>query len=109
FTAPGSGASGTFPGPSATAVASTNSSGVATAPTFTANGTVGGPYNVVASIGTGLPTATFALTNTKAPTSTAVTSSLNPSNLGQSVTFTAAVTANGASLPTPSGTIQFKD
>lgn len=109
FTAPGSGASGTFPGSSATAVASTNSSGVATAPTFTANSTVGGPYNVVAGIGTGLPTATFALTNTKLPTMTGVTSSLNPSNLGQSVTFTATVTANGASLPTPSGTMQFKD
>ena len=110
FTAPGSGASGTFPGPSATAVASTNSSGVATAPTFTANSTVGGPYNVVASIGTGLPTATFALTNTKAPTTTAVSSSLNPSNLGQSVTFTATVTSSsGPSFGTPSGTVQFKD
>jgi uncharacterized repeat protein (TIGR01451 family) len=64
FTAPGSGASGAFPGPSATAVVATNSSGVATAPTFTANGTAGG-YNVVASLGTGLPTANFALTNNK--------------------------------------------
>ena len=64
FTAPGSGASGTFPGPSATAVVSTDSSGVATAPTFTAN-SIGGTYNVIATIGTGLPTATFALTNNK--------------------------------------------
>ncbi|HBB87720.1 MAG TPA: hypothetical protein DC047_08910, partial [Blastocatellia bacterium] len=64
FTAPGSGASGTFTGGSTTAVVSTNVSGVATAPTFTANST-GGTYNVVASIGTGLPTATFALTNNK--------------------------------------------
>ena len=107
FTAPASGASGTFPGPSATAVASTNASGVATAPAFTANGTVGGPYNVIASIGTSLPTASFALTNTKAPTSTAVTSSLNPSNLGQSVTFTATVSSTTGGTPT--GTVQFKD
>lgn len=64
FTAPGSGASGTFTGASTTAVVSTNSSGVATAPTFTAN-SVGGTYNVVASIGPSLPTATFALTNNK--------------------------------------------
>jgi uncharacterized repeat protein (TIGR01451 family) len=64
FTAPGSSASGTFTGASTTAVVSTNSSGVATVPTFTAN-SIGGTYNVVASIGTGLPTATFVLTNNK--------------------------------------------
>jgi hypothetical protein len=40
-----------------------------------------------------------------APTATAVTSSLNPSTLGQSVTFTA--TVSGGS--NPSGTVQFKD
>src|SRR2546425_253622 len=65
FTAPGSGASGTFPGNVTTATAATNASGVATAPTFTANGMAGGPYNVVASLGAGLPTANFALTNLK--------------------------------------------
>jgi hypothetical protein len=64
FTAPASGASGTFPGSTTTAVVSTDSSGIATAPTFTANA-VGGSYNVVASIGTGQPTAAFALTNNK--------------------------------------------
>jgi uncharacterized repeat protein (TIGR01451 family) len=64
FTAPGSGARGTFPGPSTTAVVSTDGSGVATAPTFTANA-IGGSYSVVASIGTGLPIAIFALTNNK--------------------------------------------
>src|SRR5207237_475747 len=39
--------------------------GLATTPTFTANGIAGGPYNVIASVGTGLPTANFALTNLK--------------------------------------------
>ena len=58
------------------------------------------------SIGTGLPTATFALTNTKAATTTTVTSSVNPSNLNQSVTFTATVTSTAG---TPTGTVQFKD
>src|SRR5437016_5521016 len=66
FTAPGSGPSGTFPGNVTTANAVTNGSGVATAPVFTANGTAGGPYNVVASLGTGLPTANFSLSNIKA-------------------------------------------
>ena len=47
FTAPGSGASGTFAGGVNTAV--TNALGVATAPTFTANSIAGDPYNVTAS------------------------------------------------------------
>jgi CSLREA domain-containing protein len=64
FTAPASGASGTFPGSVITAAIATNGSGVAASPTFTANGAVG-PYNVVASIGASLPTAIFALTNDK--------------------------------------------
>jgi uncharacterized repeat protein (TIGR01451 family) len=106
FTAPESGPSGTFPGNVTSATALTNASGVATAPTFTANGTAGGPYNVVASIGTDQPTATFALTNNKATTTTAVTSSANPSSLNQSVTFTATVSSTAG---VPTGTVQFKD
>jgi uncharacterized repeat protein (TIGR01451 family) len=106
FTAPASGASGTFPGASLTATVNINGAGVATAPTFTANGTAGGPYNVVAGIGAGQPTAIFALTNNKAATTTAVTSSPNPSNLNQTVTFTATV-SSAAGVPT--GTVQFKD
>jgi Bacterial Ig-like domain (group 1) len=47
FTPPSTGASGTFAGGN-TAV--TNSSGIATSGTFTANGTSGGPYNVLASL-----------------------------------------------------------
>lgn len=101
FTAPGSGASGTF---SSSATVNTDGSGVATAPTFTANG-IAGTYNVVAGIGTGLPTASFALTNTPAATTTAVSSSVNPSSFNQSVTFTATVTSAAG---TPTGTVQFK-
>jgi hypothetical protein len=53
FTPPSTGASGTFTGGN-TAV--TNSTGVATSGTFTANGTSGGPYNVLASLpNTGSP------------------------------------------------------
>ncbi len=59
FTAPSSGiASGTF---ASSSIVTTNSQGVATAPTFTANGVAGGPYNVTATAGT-LST-TFSLTN----------------------------------------------
>ena len=101
FTAPVSGAGGSF---SSSSTVTTDGSGVATAPTFTANGTAG-TYNVTATlVGTSL-TATFSLKNT-ASTSTAVSSSLNPSLLGQSVTFTATVTSLGG---TPTGTVQFKD
>jgi len=42
----------------------------------------------------------------RAATSTAVTSSVNPSDVGQSVTFTATVTSGPG---TPTGTVQFKD
>jgi uncharacterized repeat protein (TIGR01451 family) len=101
FTAPASGASGSF---SSSSTVTTNGSGVATAPTFTANG-IAGTYNVTATITGTTLSATFALKNT-ASTSTAVGSSLNPSPLGQSVTFTATVTSAGG---TPTGTVQFKD
>jgi len=42
----------------------------------------------------------------KATTSTAVSSSVNPSDFGESVTFTATVTSGAG---TPTGTVQFKD
>ena len=44
-----------------------------------------------------------------AATSTAVTSSLNPSVFGQSVTFTATLTAVAPGVGTPSGTVTFLD
>ena len=45
----------------------------------------------------------------KAPTSTVVASSANPSVTGQSVTFTATVSATSPGSGTPTGTIQFRD
>jgi hypothetical protein len=45
----------------------------------------------------------------KANSSTAVVSSVNPSVFGQSVTFTATVTAVAPGAGTPSGTVTFKD
>jgi hypothetical protein len=60
FTAPASGASGTFAGGVNTAI--TNSSGVATSATFTANSTAG-TYQVEATVPSGGTPATFTLTN----------------------------------------------
>ena len=60
FTAPASGASGTFAGGVNTA--KTNAAGMASAPVFTANGTVGS-YTVTANVGTHTTSPGFALTN----------------------------------------------
>ncbi len=63
FTAPASGASGTFAGGSTTASVTTGSNGIAVAPMFTAN-SQSGTYTVMANVsGVSLP-AGFTLTNT---------------------------------------------
>src|SRR5436190_1889827 len=87
---------------------------ISVAPVLTASSTrlstsapsnrVAGSYNVTAN-GTGATSTSFSLTNNKAATTTAVTSSQNPSDLNQNVIFTATVT----SVATPTGTVQFKD
>jgi hypothetical protein len=53
--------------------------------------------------------ATVTQTVTNAETSTALTSSLNPSTFGQSVTFTATVTSGTPAVPVTSGTVSFLD
>lgn len=45
----------------------------------------------------------------KGQTNTTVTSSLNPSTYGGSVTFTATVTTQGGLTPAPTGTVDFRD
>jgi hypothetical protein len=54
-----------------------------------------------------VPSNTTSAIPTCAPTSTTVTSSVNPSIFGQSVTFTATVTNIGTTTATPTGTVQF--
>jgi CSLREA domain-containing protein len=93
FTAPSSGPSGAFPGGSTTATATTNINGIATAPTFTANNIVGGPYTVSATLGTGLPTAAFSLTNTKVDQTITVTTHA-PAAATFNSSFTVAATAS---------------
>jgi uncharacterized repeat protein (TIGR01451 family) len=51
----------------------------------------------------------FRVNNCKLDTSTAISSSLNPSNSGQAVTFTATVTENAPGSGTPTGTVTFLD
>ena len=63
FTAPATGASGTFAGATNTTTATTSSSGVATSPAFTAN-TTAGSYTVMATVSGVTATANFSLTNT---------------------------------------------
>jgi len=67
FATPTSGPSGLFGG-SNTATAVTDSSGIATAPTLTAN-SIAGTYVVTASVGGGVPVAVFNLTNLAVPSS----------------------------------------
>ena len=65
-------------------------------------------YSKIAGVdvfSTTAPTTTFTTTGNQ-PTTTTVTSSANPSLVGATVTFTAAVTA---SMGTPTGSVTFKD
>ena len=100
FTAPASGATAALTG-GATSNA-TISAGRATT-NATANGLTGS-YTVSAAAN-GATSTSFSLTNTKAATTTALTSSLNPSDLNQNVTFTAKVT----SIAPLTGSVQFTD
>ncbi len=91
-------------------LAVSNNGGAATAAagsyTITANAATGGTFT--ASNYT-ITYATGTLTVSKDSTTTTVASSLNPSNSGQSVTFTATVSANSPGSGTPTGTVTFLD
>jgi len=92
------------------AVCPIDATGIATSPAFTANGVVGAFTIVATATGIVTPT-TFtetntAITTTPITTTAALTSSLNPSAVGQSVTFTASVSGAGG---TPTGTVTFKE
>ena len=101
---PSGGASATF----ATGTATTASTGIATASTLTANGTVGS-YTVNATVTGVSKAATFSLTNSQfaVPTTTLATTPSGTSVYGQSVTLTATVSSSGTTQPT--GTVTFYD
>jgi hypothetical protein len=89
FTAPSTGASGTFSDTtSTTANAMTDSTGVATSPAFVANGTAGA-YTVTAAV-SGVPTpASFNLTNTAGSPATVTATSGTPQSTAINTGFAA--------------------
>jgi beta-lactamase superfamily II metal-dependent hydrolase/fibronectin type 3 domain-containing protein len=94
FTAPSTGASGTFANGTNVTSATTNASGVATATVFTANG-ITGIYNVVAS--TSSLTANFSLENTEAVDNSATHFDvIVPANVTAGVAFNVTVEARSA-------------
>jgi hypothetical protein len=100
-----------FDGPSNIGSGNLNGSGVAT---FATSGLSVGAHSITAAYqGSGnynTSTSTVLTQNVnKANTTTAVVSSLNPSVFGQSVTFTATVTANAPGSGTPAGSVNFLD
>ena len=105
FAAPGSGASAVLSSPTAV----TNASGQASV-TATANGTVGGPYTVAATV-TGLAgAANFSLTNTNLTPSSVTVSSGNNQNTLVSTSFGASLVAlvkNASNLPVSGVTVHF--
>jgi hypothetical protein len=93
----------------ASAPVTLNSAGQAT---FNTSALSVGTHTIAASYGgaTNFATSSASVLSqvvNKAPTTTGLTSSLNPSTLGTSVTFTATVTANSPSTGTPAGTVAF--
>ncbi|MBK9607089.1 MAG: Ig-like domain repeat protein [Betaproteobacteria bacterium] len=88
-----------------------NGNGTATLAGSAALGSVGVKNcTLTASNGVGAPVAApFALTINQAPTTTTVVSNINPSLIGQSVTFTATVVATPPGSGTPTGSVQFRD
>jgi uncharacterized repeat protein (TIGR01451 family) len=108
FQAPATGPSGTFGTPcnSTTCVVQTNSSGVATAPPFTANSTPGGAYNVMASI-SGF-SANFALTNLPLPSLSVTKAHVGTFTQGQTGEWDITVT-NAAGSAATTGTTTVSD
>ena len=81
---------------------------------YTTSGLAIGGHSITAHYGgdtnfTGSTSTAFNETVNQDGTSSAVASSLNPSNLGSAVTFTATVTANGPGSGVPDGQVTFYD
>jgi FG-GAP-like repeat/Bacterial Ig-like domain (group 3)/Putative Ig domain len=96
FTAPTYGISGAFPGPTYNVQVTTDAAGVATAPAFTANGTVGA-FSVFARYSAA--SAIFALTNATANHAPLFTSAAPP-NGTINVPYNFTVAASGTPTPT---------
>jgi hypothetical protein len=101
FTPPASGPGGSFPPTSLQGKAVVGPLGEVNSPTFTANGIAGGPYSVTAATAGGTNVVSFNLTNTKATPAMTLTTSVNPSDFSESVTFTATCRAGSLVPPEP--------
>ncbi len=86
FTAPTSGASGTFTGVSKTNTVNTNASGIATSATFTANSTVG-TYTVQASVPGVSNTVTFSVSNVSGTAASIAVTSGTPQSVAVTKPF----------------------
>ena len=107
FTAPATGASGTFSNSTNTFTVTTNASGVASAGSFTANSTVGGPYTVTAAA-TGLSSVTFSLTNTAGVATHFLVVAPTSASQGVTLNFTVtALDANNNTVTGYAGTVHF--
>ncbi len=106
FTAPSSGASGTFAGGSTTASATTNGAGIATSSAFSANGTAG-LYSVLASVSGISSTAAFSLTN--ASVSGGPTITVTGANIGKNLEQTITITMSPGPTTTTPVTITSSD
>jgi hypothetical protein len=114
FNSPGSGASGSFSGPAiantptgSSVTVNTNASGIATAPTFTANGTLG-TFNVTATAG--LQSATFVLTNTVGAAASVTSTGGSPQSTVISTAFAQTLQAtvkDASSNPIPGAMVAF--
>jgi uncharacterized repeat protein (TIGR01451 family) len=103
FTAPSSGASGTFANGQTTFTATTNSSGIATSLTLTANATAGS-YSVTASVQGVATGASFSMTNLKTPALTITETPVGAFIQGQNAVYTVTV-ANAANAGPTSGPV----
>ena len=92
FTAPGSGASGTFAGGSTTAIATTGSNGIAVAPAFTASSKAGS-YVVTATASGVAGSVSFSLTNTVGPAANVAASAGNSQSATIDTAFATALQA----------------
>ena len=107
FTAPATGASGTFAGGGNTAT--TDSSGVATCPAFTANGAAGS-YTVTAAIPGVTTPASFSLTNTTGPPAAITAKSGMSQGVAVNTPFAAPLVAtvvDGGQNPVSGATVVF--
>jgi len=92
FTAPATGASGTFAGASNTVTATTDSNGLATSPAFTANATTGA-YTVAATVSGVATAANFKLSNINGQPKTITATSGTPQSAAVKAAFAAPLVA----------------